>query len=152
MTSQFHCFITNRVYVAVCFPQFLQKRKARLLLQIACNQLTRPDWFGLMRLMLEGNVEVIFSILQTGLSWRVEEQPLKSPSHWKMTLTPPQRLQLQQYPFSYLCWSVDLHKFFSPRASLCRSHLLPPIIGLLWQWYLKRTCSNGLNVIRKVLF
>lgn len=45
--------------------------------------------------MLEGNVEVIFSIFHIGLSWNVDEQPLKSPSHRKITL-----LQLSGYSCS----------------------------------------------------
>lgn len=54
------------------FPHFLQRRTRCLMLQIAYNQLAgQIDLW----VMLEGNVEVIFSIRHTGLSWRARNSP-----------------------------------------------------------------------------
>lgn len=112
------------------------------MLQIAYNQLA-----GLIDLwvMLEGNVEVIFSILHTGLSWRARNSP------WN--LHPTEKWLLVQLS----CSNAPFLVYADPWIYVTSSHIgtsmsFPPSRGLLWQWYLKCTCSNCLNVIRKVLF
>lgn len=106
------------VYTAAYFPQFLQKRKVFLILQIAYNKLKRPGWFWFNVCDAEG---------KCGSIWY--------PAHWvklENGVTAPKfSIPLKNYPFCssvtaaaamplfYLCWSVELHKSFPQVFPMC---------------------------------